>query len=118
MQKSMITITKPVNILSIYRCQIALAEPCLSLNRILRLFALIIPVMISLLGCASIKPTVSRNQALDLSERASKAEFWVLSHQRSSGDLPYFFDPAVDGEVGKRHAFGELIAAHRNRSAG
>ena len=56
---------------------------------------------------------LGRALAISSSEWASKAELWVLSHQSSSGVLPYFFDPALDREVGKRHAFGELISAHR-----
>ena len=63
-------------------------------------------------GCTSSLP-LGRDLAMSSSEWASKAEFWVLTHQQSSGAFPYFFDPAVDRKVGKHHAFGELIAAHR-----
>ena len=63
-------------------------------------------------GCTSSVP-LGRDLAMSSSEWASKAEFWVLTHQQSSGAFPYFFDPAVDRKVGKHHAFGELIAAHR-----
>mgnify|MGYP001187160278 CR=1 FL=1 len=66
----------------------------------------------ALSGCANNTP-IGRSLAISSSEWASKAEFWVFSHQEPSGALPYFFDPAVDREIGKRHAFGELIAAHR-----
>ena len=63
-------------------------------------------------GCTTYTP-LGRSLAMSSSEWASKAEFWVLSHQNSSGVLPYFFDPAADREVGKRHAMGVLISAHR-----
>ena len=66
----------------------------------------------SFAGCTNNVP-LGRALAISSSEWASKAELWVLSHQTSSGVLPYFFDPALDREVGKRHAFGELISAHR-----
>ena len=72
---------------------------------------ILVTCITALAGCTSTKP-LGRDLAMSSSEWASKAEFWVLSHQEPSGDLPYFFDPAVDREVGKRHAFGELIAAH------
>ena len=73
---------------------------------------ILVTCITALAGCTSTKP-LGRDLAMSSSEWASKAEFWVMSHQEPSGHLPYFFDPAVDGEVGKRHAFGELIAAHR-----
>ena len=63
-------------------------------------------------GCASNVP-LGRDLAMSSNEWASKAEFWILSHQNSSGAFSYFFDPAVDRGVGKGHAFGGLIAAHR-----
>ena len=73
---------------------------------------ILVSCITALAGCSSTKP-LGRDLAMSSSEWASKAEIWVLSHQQPSRDVPYFFDPSVDREVGKRHAFGELIAAHR-----
>ena len=68
--------------------------------------------LLILAGCAGNAP-LGRDLAMSSSEWASKAEFWVLSHQDSTGAHPYFFDPAVDRKIGRSHAFGELIAGHR-----
>ena len=73
---------------------------------------ILVTCITALAGCTSTKP-LGRDLAMSSSEWASKAEFWVLSHQQPSGEVPYFFDPSVDREVGKRHTFGELIAAHK-----
>ena len=78
----------------------------------LRHLPTLLTCLIILAGCAGNAP-LGRDLAISSSEWASKAEFWVLSHQDSTGAHPYFFDPAVDRKIGRSHAFGELIAGHR-----